>query len=87
MRTLIIVIVLLLALSPMAGCMPHAAFVNQVDSHMALILPEYQAYIANDPNLDATTRRIRIESAESLRSLVETAKGRQLPERTDHASD
>ena len=74
MKYAIIVLMFLWLLVLMTGCTPHAAFVRQVDSHTRLILPEYQVYLAADPALDATSKRIRTQSVQALRDLIETAK-------------
>lgn len=66
--------IIALLMLTLAGCTLNAAFVRQVDSHTALILPEYQAYVAADPALGATSKRIRTQSAQALRNLIETAK-------------
>ena len=59
----------------LAGCMPSQAFVVAVDGHLAVIMPEYRAYVSGDEELDATSKRIRLESADALDTLVDTAKG------------
>ena len=72
MRYLLVAVVCLCLV--LAGCYPQRAFVVAVDNHTAVILPEYEAYIASDPNLDESSKRIRTRSAEALRSLIHTAK-------------
>ena len=69
----VMIIMLLFIVAALAGCTPNAQFVRAVDEHCSVILPEYQAYVAVDPGLDAASRRIRIESAASLERLIEAA--------------
>ena len=68
-------IVLALCALMLNGCLPNQAFVRAVDNHTAIILPEYRAYVAGDPALDETSKRIRTESADALTELIEAAKG------------
>lgn len=58
----------------LTACAPSAQFVNAVDRSASVILPEYEAYVAADPALDATTKRIRLRTASSLRKLIDAAK-------------
>lgn len=49
-------------------------FINSVDSYTKTILPEYKEYVKNDPSLDTTTQRIRIQTANTFQALVDSAK-------------
>ena len=58
-----------------AGCqLPAESFVEAVDIHTRVILPEYETYVTADPELSPTDRGIRLASAESLRALIDAAK-------------
>ena len=57
----------------LGGCMPSRAFVTAVDGHLGVILPEYRAYVSGDESLEPDSKRIRLESADSLDALVDTA--------------
>ena len=70
MKRLAVAIILLFC----AGCMPNRAFVSAVDMHTAVILPEYRAYVAADATLDETSIRIRLESADALRALIDAGQ-------------
>ena len=67
--------VLVLGLS---GCI-NTVFVNAVDRHTSVILPEYRAYVQADPVLGETSKRIRLESADTLEALIREAKQATLP--------
>ena len=68
-------IVIALVAVMLVGCTPQSAFVRAVDNHVSVILPEYTAYVAADEKLDPTSIRIRIESADALTALIDSAKG------------
>lgn len=49
-------------------------FITAVDDSWQVIGPEYEAYIAADPALDAGTKKIRTNSAKTLSDLIAAAK-------------
>jgi len=57
-----------------AGCSVNVAFVKAVEGYADAILPEYEAYVNADPRLDPDTRRIRLQTAQRFRLLVDEAK-------------
>ena len=57
------------------GCFPNPQLIRAVDQHTKVILPEYRAYVANDAALDATSKRIRTDSADALEVLIADAVG------------
>ncbi len=59
----------------LAGCTPNSAFVRAVDNHSSVLIPEYRQYVTSDAELDATSKRIRLESADAFMELIEAAKG------------
>ena len=71
MKRMVLAVVVVLLLT---GCMPNRAFVSAVDMHTAVILPEYRAYVAADATLDETSKRIRLESADALRALIDAGQ-------------
>lgn len=52
-------------------------FVGSVDGYTQVILPEYEEYVENDPNLIEDTKRIRIQTANEFQALVDEAKEEQ----------
>ncbi|OPX20562.1 MAG: hypothetical protein BZ151_03200 [Desulfobacca sp. 4484_104] len=58
----------------LGGCSVNQDFVRGVDGYTQIILPEYKAYIAKDPQLSPDTKRIRLQSADKFQQLVDDAK-------------
>jgi len=79
-KTSVMFVLLIFFAIALIGCTPNAQFVKAVDQHTRVILPEYRAYVAADANLDATSRRIRTESAAALEDLIQTARGEVSPD-------
>ena len=69
MKTLVAIVLMVV----LCGCTPQSAFVRAVDNHVNVILPEYRAYVSDDAKLDETSKRIRIESADALEALIDSA--------------
>lgn len=75
MRHGIAVTVALSALLWGAGCGSlNETFVHGVDASWSVIAPEYEAYVAADPALDAQTKALRTQTARGLTALIEEAK-------------
>ena len=49
--------------------------IQGVESCTDVIIPEYRTYIENDTSLDTMTKRIRVQTADKLNSLIEISKG------------
>ena len=58
---------ILMLISLLAGCSVDQEFVKAVDGYTGAILPEYREYVEKDSNLDAETRRIRLQTADRFR--------------------
>ncbi|MFP3867729.1 MAG: hypothetical protein ACLFUU_06170 [Desulfobacteraceae bacterium] len=69
-----LVILSLWGLVFLGGCSVNQDFVRAVDGYTNVILPEYQHYIAKDPQLSPDTKRIRIQAANKFQQLVDDAK-------------
>lgn len=67
-------LVILFVLSICSCSSINQQFINSVDSYTKTILPEYKEYVKNDPSLDTTTQRIRIQTADTFQALVDSAK-------------
>jgi PBP1b-binding outer membrane lipoprotein LpoB len=57
-----------------AGCSCNKAFVTGVDDYANTILPDYRAYVQNDESITEDSKRIRIQTADSFRALIDEAK-------------
>ena len=70
-----LVVFLFFAIVALPGCGTlDQQFVKAVDDSWQVMGPEYAAYVQNDPNLDAGTKKIRANSAKSLSELIAAAK-------------
>lgn len=61
----------------LTGCSINQQFVDSVDRACKQILPEYEAYLAQDESIDDTSRAIRLRTSLLLRRLI--VEARQLP--------
>ena len=66
--------VVLAGLVGLAGCSVNQDFVRGVDGYTRVILPDYKTYVTNDAALTADTKRIRLQAADKLQELVDSAK-------------
>lgn len=64
-----------LALATMfvAGCAINTAFVHTMKFSADLILPEYKAYVEQDPNLDEASKKARIAAADEWQKTIDEA--------------
>jgi hypothetical protein len=67
------VVVALCSVFLFSGCALNKEFVKAVDGYAHTFIPEYKTYIANDPNLDDETKRIRTQSADKFLETVTNA--------------
>jgi|GEM_PF-2784484 len=58
----------------LAGCSVNQDFVRGVDGYTRVILPDYKTYVKNDAALAEDTKRIRLQAADKLQELVDSAK-------------
>lgn len=49
-------------------------FVKGVDGYAQVILPEYEKYLDADPNLKPESKKLRKETAQKFRALIEEEK-------------
>jgi hypothetical protein len=57
-----------------SGCTVNESFIKAVDGYAASILPEYQDYVERDTRLDPDSKRIRRQTAQKFRELIDEAK-------------
>lgn len=67
----------IVALLALGGCSLNQDFVRGVDGYSGVILPEYEEYVKQDPKLDDDSRRIRLQTSERFRKLVQEARDAQ----------
>ncbi|MBW1916590.1 MAG: hypothetical protein JRI57_01005 [Deltaproteobacteria bacterium] len=68
------VILALWGLVLIGGCSVNQDFVRAVDGYTRVILPEYQDYVKQDPQLGPDTKRIRLQTADKFQQLVDEAR-------------
>ncbi|MBW1985908.1 MAG: hypothetical protein JRI50_01555 [Deltaproteobacteria bacterium] len=68
------VILALWGLVLIGGCSVNQDFVRAVDGYTRVILPEYQDYVKQDPQLSPDTKRIRLQTADKFQQLVDEAR-------------
>jgi hypothetical protein len=74
MKRLEVWIVLILIAFFYVGCSCNKPFVAGVDDYATTILPDYRAYVQNDESITEDSKRIRIQTADSFRALIDEAK-------------
>lgn len=62
-----------IAMAVLGGCTVDGEFAVAVDGFAAVILPEYRAYVTDDPALSADTKRIRLQTADRFEALIDAA--------------
>ena len=74
MRRLIVCIVLILVAFFYAGCSCNKELVAGVDDYATTILPDYRAYVNGDDSISEDSKRIRLQTADMFRALIDDAK-------------
>lgn len=63
------------AVIALVGCAGlNKQFVAGIDGYAQVILPEYRAYVDKDTSLSPSTKKIRVESADGMRALIDEAQ-------------
>ncbi len=56
------------------GCCYNKAFVAGVDNYADTILPDYRAYVNGDDSISEDSKRIRLQTADMFRALIDDEK-------------
>jgi len=73
-KSLVVCIVLISLAFFFTGCSCNKSFVTGVDDYANTILPDYKAYVQNDESISVESKRIRVQTADSFRALIDEAK-------------
>ena len=69
-----LVILSLCGLVLVGCCSVNQDFVRAVHGYTRVMLPEYQGYVKQDPQLSPETKRIRLQAAAKFQQLVDEAR-------------